>query len=362
MNEIKTILVTGNAGLLGGSLVKWILLNTPHNVVGIDDMSGGLESNIPPDNRFGDRFVQYKMDQIDIKLEDVFKLHKPNIVYLMACYASEGASPFIRKFNYMNNVVSAMNVINCCIKFGCDRLVFTSSMAVYGHGKPPFHEDDMLQPCDSYGIGKLSVELDLKAAGKQHGLNWTIIRPHNVYAGELADPNILNDYSVGQNIYDPYRNVLAIWMWNIKNNRPITIYGKDGLQTRAFSHMKDIVVPLWNASIRTETLHQIINLGGIIPYSIVDAAHILGDITGYKDIIFLPKREEVFHAFSTWDKSINLLDFKHNTSLEIGIKTMWKWAQQMPNNIERKILKYEIDKGLYPYWKPEILINGYSTI
>ena len=154
------ILITGVAGLLGSRLADWIIENTENEVIGVDDMSGGYEENV------SDKVHLYKRDLSIDNIDDLFEEWKPDVVYHLAAYAAEGLSPFIRKFNYRNNLVSTANVINECIKHNVKRLVFTSSMAVYGHGKPPFHEDDLPCPIDPYGIAKYGAEMDIKIAGK----------------------------------------------------------------------------------------------------------------------------------------------------------------------------------------------------
>ena len=121
-------------------------------------------------------------------------------------------------------------------------------------------------PQDPYGIAKYAVEMDLEIAYKQHGLNYTIVRPHNFYG-------------INQNIWDKYRNVLGIWMFQILNQKKPTIFG-DGSQIRAFSYVDDSVVPFWNASQNDECIGEIINLGGIKDYSINDACNILINVTG----------------------------------------------------------------------------------
>ena len=131
------ILVTGVAGLLGSRLAEWILNNTDHKVIGIDDLSGGYTENIPKGVKF------YKFDLKNLsRIDKLFNKHKPDIVYLFAAYAAEGLSPFIRKYNYENNLISSTNLITCSIKHDIKRFVFASSMSVYGNKyEPPFHED-----------------------------------------------------------------------------------------------------------------------------------------------------------------------------------------------------------------------------
>jgi len=212
-------------------------------------------------------------------------------------------------------------------------------MAVYGDKyEPPFDENLLQSPIDPYGVAKYAVEMDLKIASNQHGLNYTIVRPHNFYG-------------INQNIWDKYRNVLGIWMYQIINNQQPTIFG-DGLQKRAFSYVDDSVVPFWNASQKENCIGEIINLGGIKEYSINDACNILINITG-KNLkpLYLEARHETKYAWATWKKSTDLLDFKHNIDLEEGVTKMWKWAQKQPNRERYVWPKYELNKGIYKYWK-----------
>ena len=331
---MNNILITGVAGLLGSRLADWIIDNTNHTVIGIDDMSGGYESNVHS------KVKLYKFDIKDlIKLNEVFENEKPDIVYHFAAYAAEGLSPFIRKFNYENNLVASANLITCSIKYDIKRFVFASSMSVYGNKyKPPFTEDMEQAPIDPYGVAKFSVEQDLKIAYEQHGLKYTIIRPHNFYG-------------INQNIWDKYRNVLGIWMYQILNNQQPTIFG-DGEQTRSFSYVDDSLIPFWNASQRNECIGEIINLGGIKESSINEACNTLIKVTG-TDLkpVYLEQRYETKHAYSTWDKSVKLLDFKHNIDLEEGLTRMWEWAKKQPNRERFVWPEYELEKGIYEFWK-----------
>ena len=325
------ILITGVAGLLGSRLADWILENTNNEVIGIDDMSGGYEDNVHED------VILYKEDLSTDDISEIFEHHKPDVVYHLAAYAAEGLSPFIRKFNYRNNLVSTASIINECIIHNVKRLVFTSSMAVYGHGQPPFTEDDLPCPIDPYGIAKYGAEMDIKIAGEQHGLDWCIIRPHNVYG-------------VKQNVWDRYRNVLGIWMYQYMNNEDMTIFG-DGEQTRAFSFIDDTLEPMWKAGIRENCSKEIINLGGTKFYSIKEANNILKEVLGGGNTIHLEPRHEVKDAHPTWEKSIELLGFEDKTSLKDGLTKMWEWVQSQPQRDRFHWGDYEIEKGIYKFWK-----------
>lgn len=331
---MNKVLITGVAGLLGSRLASWIIENTDYEVIGIDDLSGGYTENIH--NKV--KFYKFNLNNLE-SLKGVFEKEKITIVYHFAAYAAEGLSPFIRKYNYDNNLITSTNLITCSIQYNVSRFVFASSMSVYGDKyKPPFSEDMKQAPIDPYAVAKYAVEMDLEIAFKQHGLNYTIVRPHNFYG-------------INQNIWDKYRNVLGIWMYQLLNKQNPTIFG-DGSQVRAFSYVDDSILPFWNASQKNSCIGEIINLGGIKEHTINDACNVLINVTGQNlKPVHLEARHETKYAWSTWEKSVKLLDFKHQVDLEEGLSKMWEWAQKQPNR-ERFIWpKYELNKGIYEYWK-----------
>lgn len=332
----KSILITGVGGLLGSRLADWIIDNTEHTVIGVDDFSGGYLENVNP------RVKLYSYDLKELKYVDLmFKENKIDIVYHMAAYAAEGLSPFMRKHNYENNLIASTNLITSSIKYNIERFVFTSSMAVYGDTHtPPFNEELLPTPIDPYGIAKYAVEQDLEVAARQHGLNYTVVRPHNFYGRN-------------QNIWDRYRNVLGIWMYQIMNNMRPTIFG-DGKQKRAFSYIDDALEPLWKASQSDKCIGEIINLGGIKEYTINDACDVLLKVTE-SDLkpVHLEPRHETKYAWSTWEKSVELLDFKHRIDLEEGLTKMWEWAQKAPQHKRKEWKDFELDTKIYEFWNKE---------
>tara|TARA_R110001632_G_scaffold102471_2_gene210691 strand:+ start:1725 stop:2723 length:999 start_codon:yes stop_codon:yes gene_type:complete len=329
----RTVLITGVAGLLGSRLADWIIENQPNTtIIGIDDLSGGFKKNIHPKVKF------WEMDLVNQPIEDVFETHDIDYVFHFAAYAAEGLSPFIRAYNYDNNLKSTALIVNNCIKYNVKRLVFTSTLAVYGHGDGGiFDEKQQQAPIDPYGIAKYACEMDIQIAGEQHGLDWCIIRPHNVYG-------------IKQNIWDKYRNVLGIWMYQHLNGQPMTIFG-DGEQTRGFSFIDDSLEPLWNAAIKPEASKEIINLGGIEEHSIKEAAEILKGVIGAGEVTHLEGRHEVKHSIPTYEKSVNILGFKHTTTLTEGLTEMWEWAKKQPMRKRFVWPSYELEKGIYSFWK-----------
>ena len=330
----KTVLITGVAGLLGSRLADWIVENKPeYKIVGIDDLSGGYEINVHP------KVDLWEIDLAKHSIGACFSKNKFDYVFHFAAYAAEGLSPFIRCFNYDNNLKVTARIVNECIKTDVKRLVFTSTLAVYGHGYGGvFDETQQQAPIDPYGVAKYACEMDIQIANEQHGLDYCIIRPHNVYG-------------VKQNIWDKYRNVLGIWMYQYLNDESMTIFG-DGEQTRAFSFIDDILEPLWNSATREEASKQIINLGGVEEISIKEAANTLKAVIDTNDEFrYLEARHEVKHSIPTFQKSIDLLDFKSTTTLYDGLEQMWDWAEEQPMRKRFVWNEYELDKGIYSFWK-----------
>lgn len=327
------ILITGVAGLLGSRLADYIIENHPSvEIIGIDDLSGGYFENVNPKvSEF------WRMNLVNGNLRECFERHNFDYVYHFAAYAAEGLSPFIRSYNYNNNLVATTRIVNECIKSNVKRLVFTSSMAVYGNAEPPFDETYKPNPIDPYGIAKYACEMDIQVAGDQHGLDWCIIRPHNVYG-------------IKQNIWDKYRNVLGIWMYQYMNDEPMTIFG-DGEQKRAFSFIDDCLEGLWKASQKKECSKQVINLGGTKYYSINEANKILRDVIKDGEVIYKQKRHEVKDAHPTWQKSVELLNYQDKTPLYDGLSQMWDWAKKQPKRERFVWENYEIDNGIYSFWK-----------
>ena len=327
------IFVTGCAGLLGANYTRH-LLNNGHEVIGIDDLSGGYKAFIAKGEKF--KFIKLNLEKRK-KVVELFEEYKPDILFHFAAYAAEGLSPFIRNFNYRNNLICSANLINECINYNT-KFIFTSSMAVYGEQEPPFTEDKRPQPVDPYGVAKYAVECDLKLAHEQFGLRYNIVRPHNVLG-------------IYQNIWDRYRNVIGIFIRKTLNGQPILVYG-DGEQTRAFSDIKYYMKPF--DKLLTDCDNEIFNIGADKYFTLNEVAKTVQEIGkkyGYEvPIEHGEPRHEVKHAYCNHDKAKNLLKFKDDTKLEELIESIFVWAIKEPNR-KVKIMEYEVTKDIYDYWK-----------
>lgn len=237
------VLVTGGAGFIGSHVAE-ILGNDGYKVLVLDDLSGGYLENIYSLKNV--EFIQGSITDYSL-INTLFEKYQFENVYHFAAYAAEGLSHFIKRYNYENNLVGSVNLINSAINHGAKKFVFTSSIAVYGKNQLPMTEDLTPNPEDSYGISKLAVEKELEISHKMFGLEYIIFRPHNVY-GER------------QNIWDRYRNVIGIFINQVLHGKPLTLFG-DGTQTRAFTYIGDIA-PIIAHSVRyPEATNSIFNVG-----------------------------------------------------------------------------------------------------
>tara|TARA_R100001163_G_scaffold58471_1_gene46800 strand:- start:1650 stop:2642 length:993 start_codon:yes stop_codon:yes gene_type:complete len=327
------IFVTGCAGLLGANYTRHLLANG-HHVVGIDDLSGGYKAFVAKGENF--EFKKFNLERRK-KVVELFEEHNPDVLVHFAAYAAEGLSPFIRNYNYRNNLICSANLINECINHKT-KMIFTSSMAVYGGQQTPFTEDKQPQPIDPYGVAKYAVECDLKMAETQFGLRYNIIRPHNV----------LGRY---QNIWDRYRNVIGIFIRKTLNGEPILVYG-DGEQTRAFSDIQYYMEPF--DILLTEHDGEIFNIGADKFFSlnqVAETVQSIGKKYGYDvPIEHGPPRHEVKHAYCDHTKAKNLLKFQDNTKLEELIEDVFVWAMKQPKR-KVKDMEYEVTDGIYEYWR-----------
>src|SRR3989339_545761 len=330
--SIKTSLVTGGAGFIGSHVADQ-LLKMGHRVMVLDDLSGGFAENV----NSGCKFIKGSILNKKL-LESIFEHNRIDYVFHLAAYAAEGLSHFIRIFNYENNILGSVHLINLAVKYNIKRFVFTSSIAVYGTNQIPMVETLEPQPEDPYGIAKYAVEMDLESAHKIFGLDYTIFRPHNVY-GER------------QNCGDPYRNVLGIFLNNILDKKPVCIFG-NGKQTRAFSYIGDIA-PIIAKSVKVQKAkNEVFNIGSDKFCSILELVKTMERVTGSPiEIEFLPPRKEVLHARANHAKAKRIFCSPKNTDLEEGIKIMFAWAKRRGSMTPRIFGNIELEKNMPLSWK-----------
>ena len=328
---MKHVLITGGAGFIGSNLAH-NLKNKNYKITIVDDLSGGTLENVP------DGVTFYKESICNAKkLSQIFQAEKFDYVYHLAAYAAEGLSPFIRNYNYTNNIVGTANIVNECVKNKVNKLIFTSSIAVYGSIMPPYLESDKLHPEDPYGIAKYACELDIEQAHRMFGLNYTILRPHNVYGPK-------------QNLADKYRNVVSIFLRAAIKNKPINIFG-DGNQIRCWTYIDDLI-PQFEQCL-DEKISGIYNIGSSNPNTVNDLAKMVKQIFPKVRIKYQPARQEVINAQSNHSKAVDEFG-ECSTSLKDGIDLFLEWINNNKHLLDVKTKKFkniEIEEGLPNVWK-----------
>lgn len=326
-----TSLVTGGAGFIGAHVTNE-LIQLGHRVIVIDDLSGGYRDNVHKDALFIEGSI---LDQP--LLEQLFIKHKFDYVYHLAAYAAEGLSHFIKRFNYTNNLIGSVNLINESVKNKIKCFIFTSSIAVYGAGQLPMNEAMKPMPEDPYGIAKYAVEQDLSSTKEMFGLNFIIFRPHNVY-GEY------------QNIADRYRNVLGIFMNQLLKGKPLTIFG-DGNQKRAFSYIGDVAPYIARSANIPTAYNKIFNIGADKEYTVNELANTIMDVMKIKgQINYLPQRNEVFNAYSDHLKAKETFGITSQTVLREGVLKMADWVKKTGARETPRFSSIEIFEKLPQVW------------
>ncbi len=331
------VFVSGAAGFLGSHLAE-AFIHSGHEVVGCDNMIGGDLNNLPEGIRF---------EEADCCDVDAMKrlTAGADLVYHCAAIATEGLSVFsptlIAKHVYENTAGILAGAATNKVK----RFVYCSSMARYGHGRPPFREDQPARPVDPYGISKYAGELLVANVAETHGLEYTIAVPHNIIGPR-------------QKYDDAYRNVASIMINRMLQGKQPVIYG-DGEQSRCFSFVQDCVDPLVKMGTLPGLSGEVINIGpDEETVTINELARILAQLISFPlEPIYVPDRpREVREATCSADKARRLLGYDTKVSLRAGLLSMIDWVRGHGTKPFSYHLPIEIDSPLLPAtWKSRLL-------
>ena len=330
---MSRVLVTGGAGFIG-SHVAAALVERGHDVTVLDDLSGGFRANVPA----AARFVRGSIADAPF-VDAVFADGGFTHVYHLAAYAAEGLSHFIRRFNYTNNVIGTVNLMNASVNTGVSTFVFTSSIAVYGVAPSlPVTEAMVPRPEDPYGIAKYAVEMDLRACHEMFGLDYVIFRPHNVFGPR-------------QNIGDRYRNVVGIFMNQVLQGLPMTIFG-DGTQTRAFSYIDD-VAPLIAESVDVpNALNRVFNIGADDACSLNELSDLVAAAMGAEpDVVHLAARHEVQHIHAEHSEVRRVFGSRHQTPMREALARTAAWVREHGSRATPRFEAIEVERNLPDAWR-----------
>ncbi len=329
----KKVLVTGVAGFLGSHLSEK-LVNLGHNVVGIDNMIGGYEDNVPKNIEFhnGDCCDFKKINSL---MKDI------DVVYHCAATAHEGLSVFSPYEITKNNYLASVSIFSAAVNAKVKRIIFCSSMARYGDQKAPFNEKMSPKPVDPYAISKVAAEEVLKNLCELNGIEWVIAIPHNIIGPR-------------QKYDDPFRNVVSIMINRMLQGKAPIIYG-DGKQTRCFSYIDDCLSCLIPMLDQKNLNKEIINIGPDEEFVTINKiAELCSNITGVNlnPIYKKDRPKEVKHATCSADKARSLLNYKTQVNLKDGIQKTFNYIKARGTRPFDYNINIEINNELTPStWK-----------
>ena len=314
----KTIFITGVAGLIGSHLaLRFLALG--HKVIGVDNLIGGYDTNLPRH----DNFSFHHVDILDNKaISNIMAKSSVDTVIHCAALAHEGLSVFSPNIITKNIFSGTISIATAAIANNVRLFINTSSMARYGNATPPFYEHTQPQPIDPYGLAKLQAEQQLNLLSSIHKIKVIHIVPHNVSGPHQC-------YS------DPFRNVMSIFANRISNNVPVYIYG-DGEQKRSFSHVEDCI----NAYVKAYEKADSITSGEVFNIGPSDGSEItikkLASIVAKyfnsaASIIHLPDRpQEVKNAWVSTTKAENILNYTTQFTTEDVVRDTITWIKVNP--------------------------------
>jgi len=320
------ILVTGGAGFIGSNLIDRLVKNNKVSV--IDDLSSGYTRNINKKAKL------YKFDLRNYKkTKEAIKEIKPEVIYHLATNAAESKSQFCPYDICTRNYVTSLTLLSNSINKGLKKFIYTSSEAVYGKELDrPFKETDTPIPVDLYGASKLATEKAILLLSQVHKFEYVIVRPHNIYG-------------VRQDMADPYRNAVTIFMNQVLKNQPYYIYG-DGEQRRQFTFVDDVADALVNS---IDAKDGIYNLGSDTSYSVNQLSDLVMSISGFdKKPVYLPARVnevQICEADNTLARKY--LKYKDTISFDEGVKRTWEYCKKLgPQKLRTS--SFEIMSPLIP--------------
>ena len=304
------VLVTGGAGFIASHLVDR-LIKEGHKVVVIDNLSTGKKENLNTKAKF------YKVDICSPKISQIFKKEKPEIVFHFAAQIDVKKSVENPIEDAEINILGTLNLLENCKKFGVKKIIFASSVGVYGEPKNlPVKENHPLNPISPYPITKLAIEKYLNYYQSQ-GLDFVSLRYSNIYGPRQI--------STGEG------GVIAIFIDKLlKRERP-TIFG-NGNQTRDFLYVDDAV----EAAILAikATTGSIYNVGTNKEITINTLFKLLSNILKAKiKPVFQPICQgEIIKSRIDYSKAQREFGWKPKFSLEKGLQITIDWFKRNFNH------------------------------
>ena len=324
------VLITGGAGYVG-SIVTERLLREGHKVIVLDNLRQGHKEAILP-------LAEFVLADIcdTSSLESGFRQFKIDAVMHMAAETVVEYSMTDPKRYFHNNLVGGMNLLDAMLKHGVDRIIYSSTAAVYGEPRSiPIKEDHPETPINSYGESKLMFERILDWYGRAYGIKHISFR----YFCAAGATGLLGEDHRPETHLIP--NVLKA---ALNANNPVSIFGtdyptKDGSCIRDFVHVVDIAQAHLLAMEKIDSLSgNIYNLGNGRGYSVLEVIKTAEEVAGVKiPVKFCPRRlGDPMTLVASSERAKRELDWKPQFSkLEDIIGSAWRWLKDHPDGYEQ---------------------------
>ena len=294
------ILVSGAAGFIGSKICKK-LIEQKYTVFGIDDLSNGKKKNIPNKVKF------LKLDLS--KKNSIKKIPRCDIIFHLAGQSSGEKSFDSPIIDLEKNTISTLNLIEYGIKNKCSKIIYASSMSVYGNSlNKKFDENSKINPISCYGVSKITSEKYIKVFSKK--LPYVIFRMFNVYGS-------------GQNMKDLRQGMISIYLSQALSSNKILVKGSLD-RKRDFIHIDD-VVNIWIRTIKSKKKNKIYNLATGKNYKVRDVLKKIVHLTGKKKIYKI--KETIGDQFNSYSNNLKLIkDYKYSNFIDIdqGLKKFYR--------------------------------------
>jgi UDP-glucose 4-epimerase len=312
---MKTCLVTGGAGFIGSHIADR-LVASGYRVVVIDNESTGFRENVNPE-------AIYIRGDVT-KMDDLRKAfaHDLDVVFHIAGQAST-----IRSFDDPHddlqvNVEGTLNVVKMCLEHRVPRLLYASSMTVYGHPTAiPTPETEPRTPISYYGIAKYAAERYVHATADRVDLDFDF---------NVTSFRMFNVYGERQSLENPYQGVVSIFIANVLNEEPITIHS-NGEQSRDFVHIQDVVNAWMSALDNDRTYGEVLNLGTGVRRSINELVDVTLAAFGHSretyPVEYAPLRPgDQRHMVADITKAQRILGWQPRVNFAEGMQRTVRWA------------------------------------
>ena len=322
MKSINCALVTGGAGFIGSHIVDSLLDRGIETYV-IDDLSTGNLNNLSKNKN--NKLLQIKIGDISNISQILKNVKDIDVVFHEAAIASVAKSVQDPKSVFKTNVSSSMEVLDFCVNTKVKKLIFASSSAVYGDVKANIlHEGMVCNPTSPYGSSKLAVEKYLHSYWKTYGLECVSLRYFNVFGSRQSN--------------NPYSGVITIFVNRILKNLSPIIFG-DGLQTRDFINIDDIIKANMLSMMSKNATGEVFNIGTGNGTTVIDLINILSRLMGngkIKHEFFKSRIGDIQASISSIIKAKKLMDFHPQVTIENGLKQFTEWSVNQSKNTSKQ--------------------------